>query len=289
MNNSNLDSNDQSSNSTNPITSSKVSEIKLADPKSSDIGFVDDFKLFLAENSNLVIGVSVGTLILVFGVLFALSSNQSIENQNTLSEIASSATGALIVDEPSSSASEKPPTLVAKTDTNSGTTNTNTASNSTSSSTNSSTTSDKKPIALPPLSINQVQDSQTGSNTLNINDINSGNLSNQPLSNQDQSGSPFAGGSSFLGANSQAVNQVGNPSGGIQNLSANIPAASANTANSFGANPNMNRTGGFLSNTQSQVLQSRNVQGNTGPAIYYTLAFSFLASFLYRLRKKKTV
>jgi len=287
MDNSNLDSNDQSSNSTNPITSSKVSEIKLADPKSSDMGFVDDFKLFLAENSNLVIGVSVGTLILVFGVLFALSSNQSIENQNTLSEIASSATGALIVDEPSSSASEKPPTLVAKTDTNSGTTNTNTASNS---SKDSSTPSNKKPIALPPLSINQVQDSQTGSNTLNINDINSGNLSNQPLSNQDQSGqSPFAGGSSFLGANSQAVNQIGNTAGGIQNLSANIPAASANTANSFGANPNMNRTGGFLSNTQSQVLQSRNVQGNTGPAIYFTLAFSFLASFLYRLRKKKTV
>ena len=25
---------------------------------------------------------------------------------------------------------------------------------------------------------------------------------------------------------------------------------------------------------------------NTGPAVYYTLAFSFLASFLYRLRKE---
>ncbi|MBI96088.1 hypothetical protein CL656_02985 [bacterium] len=282
MDNSNLDSNDQSSNSTNPITSSKVSEIKLSDPKSSDMGFVDDFKLFLAENSNLVIGVSVGTLILVFGVLFALSSNQSIENQNTLSEIASSATGALIVDEPSSSASDKPPTLVAKTDTNSGTSNTN-------SSKDSSTSSNKKPITLPPLSINELQDSQNSNNTLNVNDISSGNLSNQALSNQNPNGqSPFAGGSSFLGANTQAANQVGSPAGGIQNLSANIPAASANTANSLGANPNMNRTGGFLSNTQSQVLQSRNVQGNTGPAVYYTLAFSFLASFLYRLRKKKT-
>lgn len=285
MDNSNLDSNDQSSNSTNPITSSKVSEIKLADPKSSDMGFVDDFKLFLAENSNLVIGVSVGTLILVFGVLFALSSNQSIENQNTLSEIASSATGALIVDEPSSSAGDKPPTLVAKTNTDSGTSNTN----STTDSNKESSTSNKKPITLPPLSINQVQDSQTNNNTLNVNEINSGNLSNQALGNQNPVGqSPFAGGSSFLGANTQGANQFGSPSGGIQNLSANIPAASANTANSLGANPNINRTGGFLSNTQSQVLQSRNVQGNTGPAVYYTLAFSFLASFLYRLRKKKT-
>jgi len=279
MDNSKSKSENNSTSGENQVVSNrKVSEIKLSDPKSSEIGFMEDFKLFLSENSNLVIGVSIGTLILVFGVLFALTSNQSIENQNKLSEIASSATGALIVDQANDDPSESPPTLVAKTNTPNDTSQTGAEDQ------DDDSVSSSNPRVNLPLSIGNVQDSTPSSNTVNVNDISSGNLSNQPLTNQAPSNqSPFAGGSSFLGANTQGVNP-----GGLQNLSANVPSAQATNATSLGANPNVNRTGGFLSNTQSQVLQSRNVQGNTGPAVYYTLAFSFLASFLYRLRKKKT-
>lgn len=269
-----MDSN-SAQNSTKEETR-KVSEIKLSDPKSMEVGFFDDFKLFLSENSNLVIGVSIGTLILVFGVLFALSSNQSIENQNILSEIASSSTGALLADE----ASEGPPTLVAKTDDSSD----NTSDTSSSNSENGSSTN--SPTIGAPVSINSIDDSQDSTSNINVQDLNSANLSEQGLSNQSLSGqSPFAGSSPFVGANATGASSFGANS--IQNLSSNVPSASANSAMSLGSNPNANRASGFLSNTQSQVLQSRNVQGNTGPAVYYSLAISFLVSFVYRLRKKE--
>ena len=268
-----MDSN-SNQNSSNE-ESRKVSEIKLSEPKSMEVGFFDDFKLFLSENSNLVIGVSIGTLILVFGILFALTSNQSIENQNTLSEIASSSTGALLADE----TNEGPPTLVAKSDDS----NTNTSSTDENSD-SSNNLANNSPIIGAPVSINSVDEgSLGGSNNLSVQDINSGNLSGQDLSNQSLSGqSPFAGSSTFTGANNS-----GSFSNSIQNLSSNVPSASANSAISLGSNPNANRASGFLSNTQSQVLQSRNVQGNTGPALYYSLAISFLVSFVYRLRKKE--
>lgn len=273
-----MDSN-SAQNSTKEETR-KVSEIKLSDPKSMEVGFFDDFKLFLGENSNLVIGVSIGTLILVFGVLFALSSNQSIENQNILSEIASSSTGALLADE----ASEGPPTLVAKTDDSSDSNNTS----DTSSSNSENDSSTNSPTIGAPVSINSIDDSQGSTSNLNVQDINSANLSDQGLSNQSLSGqSPFAGSSPFVGANASGASSFGANSNSIQNLSSNVPSASANSAMSLGSNPNANRASGFLSNTQSQVLQSRNVQGNTGPAVYYSLAISFLVSFVYRLRKKE--
>ena len=194
MDNSKSKSENNSTSGSNQVVSNrKVSEIKLSDPKSSEIGFMEDFKLFLSENSNLVIGVSIGTLILVFGVLFALTSNQSIENQNKLSEIASSATGALIVDQANDDPSESPPTLVAKTNTANDTSQTVAEDQD-----DDSSDSPSNPRVNLPLSIGNVQDSTASSNTINVNDVSSGNLSNQPLTNQAPSNqSPFAGGSSF--------------------------------------------------------------------------------------------
>lgn len=279
MDNSKPDSKSFSdSDSSQAKLDSKVQEIKLSNPKNLDSGFVDDFKLFLVENSNLVIGVSIGTLILVFGVLFAVTSNQSFENNNILSEIASSSTGALISDSVTnnSASSESPPTLVAKS-------NQSTSSNSGNNSTTDDEDTVSSNITLPPLSIQSVPQVSPNSTNQSVSGIQDANLANQSLGNQSLTGnSPFAGGSAFAGTNSFNANQ------NIQNLSANVPSASANLSAGLGNNPNVNRTSGFLSNTQSQVLQSQSVQGNTGPAVYYTLAFSFLASFLYRLRKKKT-
>src|SRR6056300_462716 len=170
---------------------SKVQEVKL-NSLSNDSGFISDFKLFLEENSNLVIGVSIGTLLVVFGLFFGLTSNQETSNENSLQEVAELATGALM------------------------------------------------------------NDSGTTSPT------------------QNQTGSPF-------GSTSTGSGQ------GIGNLSNQVP----NPNVSLGQNPN--NPNGFLSNTQSQVLNSNSVQGNTGPEIYFALGFSIFAAYIYRNRLKKRI
>jgi len=238
---------------------SKVQEVKL-NSLSNDSGFISDFKLFLEENSNLVIGVSIGTLLVVFGLFFGLTSNQETSNENSLQEVAELATGALMNDSGTTSPTQNelaaPPSLQF----NSGESN-NSSSSETGNNTNSST-STSNDLEIGPPTIGAATDNGGGTTTTVE--------SNDTLSSQNQTGSPF-------GSTSTGSGQ------GIGNLSNQVP----NPNVSLGQNPN--NPNGFLSNTQSQVLNSNSVQGNTGPEIYFALGFSIFAAYIYRYRLKKRI
>jgi len=253
--------------------SSSVQEVKISEPSKPSSGFLEDFKLFFLENSNLVIGGSIGTLVIVFGIIFAITSNQSAENQDSLQDIASMATGALL-SENQESQFESPPTLEPKASTDTSTTSdaSNTTDTSATTTTDSQTGATSGTILPPGTGGSIVATANTSNNTgsnATANPAVGSTLQTSATTSSPFGSNPFTSGSSPQGQN-------------FSSLAANVPQATG----SLGLNRNTGASAGFLSNTQSQVLQSRNVQGNTGPAVYYALGISFAAAAIIRRKRR---